>query len=821
MLNTLLRGAIALALLFGAASSQAADPPDVKVDILDAKSAPILRFGNDCYMRAMGSSASNCDANIEGARVGFNVGLTGGVDLNGRDALRALRMSPEWWGATNSTSTLSCTVTAGSTTMTCASAGDFKKGQQVRINKAGAAVSVGSPTALTLSQGGTAGSTSYTYSIRPIESNGAVGAKIADVTTTTGNATLSNTNWNGLVWSAPAGTAPVGYAVCGGSAGTDLLKVVTGLSARDTGASESVVSDWLPACTSSSAQNAYFVTFITNVSGTTFTLADAPTTSATGTVVSHENEYAINQTIANCPTLRCVIDVGGPYLISSRINLNIVARFSGEGMGGTGGAANPLSKSRLVWAGPPGTPMMRWGLPGSTQNVKGGELSYVTLDGRGMASYGLWVENLELARSEGVRILGTHVAGMYLTNDPAAVAQSKFNSFKDLNIDIRARLNSSADGIRVDGHTGALGNPAVTLYRFDNLVITHMNGHGVRWMSGAGNGGGDGFTFIAPWIYRGGDSTGESGYAMFNDADDMDMVSSNHHIFYGILTGGICVTSPAHGQNIVLYGFDTMNVSGVATTGSKPIMCDGRHVVSGRSVNGRTFGADRLPGGNSDFSKDDGMAFIAYSGGVLQTAQGNWLGVTTANPTTAAVGKGIDIITGATSGNSSMIYYPSTAADGPALSDRPVAVFSVSHPSNAAITTRWGFMNSTAYPSSSGAWFEFTTTTPSYGASTKYRCVTAVGGNYTAVDTPYAPVGSGADMKFKIEGADDVVNYYISPGNASTTGNHPDLWTHVCTIKTTLPTAGMFVGAQVITNTTAAKLLRIQHMKEAHKIGLF
>ncbi|MDD3005957.1 MAG: hypothetical protein PHX30_00005 [Candidatus Pacebacteria bacterium] len=80
--------------------------------------------------------------------------------------------------------------------------------------------SLATPSSVAVAPVGTAGSTTYGYRISAINDNGQTLAS-ATTTTTTGNATLSSTNYNRVSWGAVAGAT--GYKVYGRTSGSELL----------------------------------------------------------------------------------------------------------------------------------------------------------------------------------------------------------------------------------------------------------------------------------------------------------------------------------------------------------------------------------------------------------------------------------------------------------------------------------------------------------------------------------------------------------------------------------------------------------------------
>lgn len=89
------------------------------------------------------------------------------------------------------------------------------------------------PTAPTITPTGTAGTTTYTYYIVATDRNGNKTLASAAGTTTTGNATLSATNYNAISWTSVPGA--VSYDVLKGTTAISLALAVTGTSVNDTG----------------------------------------------------------------------------------------------------------------------------------------------------------------------------------------------------------------------------------------------------------------------------------------------------------------------------------------------------------------------------------------------------------------------------------------------------------------------------------------------------------------------------------------------------------------------------------------------------------
>jgi len=188
---------------------------------------------------------------------------------------------------------VSCT--SGSPNVTLNSAGDFANGQGIRIDRCGATFGLGAPTGLTITPTGTTGSTTYTYTVAPIDTAGGVGPAIAAVSTTTGNATLSATNYNALAWTAPGGTAPSAYAVYETAPVAQLVGVTNFVTSfKDFGLGGVYVPDWLSPTPPASATNDWLLTTISAGGGTTSLTVAANASQTTSTAVAaHDDTIAL------------------------------------------------------------------------------------------------------------------------------------------------------------------------------------------------------------------------------------------------------------------------------------------------------------------------------------------------------------------------------------------------------------------------------------------------------------------------------------------------------------------------------------------------
>lgn len=230
-------------------------------------------------------------------------------------------------GASGSNASTTGTMSAGSPALSGASAIDFVTGQGIRVNHAGAAYAIGQASGLTVTPTGTPGATSYTYTIATIDGAGGAGTAIATVTTTTGNATLSSTDYNALSWSAPGGTTPTAYVVYGNVAGSLAIICVTpNTSFNDTGGGTIGAPDFIPSSPPVADLPDWLITSISSGGGTTSLVLSNPAISAvSGQKVAHDDtavlQAAITAAAASTVKGRNYIRLdGGIYPISSALD---------------------------------------------------------------------------------------------------------------------------------------------------------------------------------------------------------------------------------------------------------------------------------------------------------------------------------------------------------------------------------------------------------------------------------------------------------------------------------------------------------------------
>jgi len=251
------------------------------------------------------------------------------------------------FNAGGSGQTTTGTISASSTSLAIASALDFINGEGVRVNHAGPAFLPGAPSSLVVTPTGTAGATTYVYTIASLDAIGGVGIAIGNITTTTGNATLSSTNYNALTWTAGSGS-PWGYAVyvscpsCTQHTSTATLIAITQTNSYNDFGFNLITPapDWLPVAPQVSALASWLVTTVSSGGGTTtLTLGNAATTAATTQLIDHDDTVALQACITaalNAKT-RCHLSglSGVSFPTTSPLQANGRVEIFGDGIQGT------------------------------------------------------------------------------------------------------------------------------------------------------------------------------------------------------------------------------------------------------------------------------------------------------------------------------------------------------------------------------------------------------------------------------------------------------------------------------------------------------
>lgn len=277
-----------------------------------------------------------------------------------------VRDSP--YNAAGSIQSTTGSITSGTATLALAAAIDFVNGQGIRVNHAGTAAGVNQVTAASVTPQGAAGGTTYTYTIASISANGGVGQAITNITTATGNATLSFTNFNRISWTNPAaGTTPTGYAIYGRIGGAlTFIGFAQSSPYNDYGEAAFNTPDWLPSTPPGASLPDWLITTINSGGGTTsLTLAANASTTATTQTAIHDDTNAFKNAVAALPAAGGQIDIPSlDYPITSAIGIGngsagVLSTRQGVVLNGLGNPNSSIfpqpQRPRLLWLGPYGT----------------------------------------------------------------------------------------------------------------------------------------------------------------------------------------------------------------------------------------------------------------------------------------------------------------------------------------------------------------------------------------------------------------------------------------------------------------------------------
>jgi hypothetical protein len=245
-------------------------------------------------------------------------------------------------GGSNTTGTIA----AASPILTVAAATDFANGQGIRVNHAGASVTLNPPTGARVIPTGATGATAYAYTIASLNATGGVGQSIGNVTTAAGNARLSTTNYNTVRWTAATGTAPAAYAVYGNKAGTLALIGIVPFGTNtfnDTGGGAITAPDWLPTTpqTKSSLASWLITTIASGGGTTTLTLAASAATAAAAQFVIHDDTANLQAAITSAQKAGNVLFVPpGTYQVTTPLRVTGRLTLLGSGYQGDSGKNN-------------------------------------------------------------------------------------------------------------------------------------------------------------------------------------------------------------------------------------------------------------------------------------------------------------------------------------------------------------------------------------------------------------------------------------------------------------------------------------------------
>lgn len=412
------------------------------------------------------------------------------------------------FGASGSSQTTTGTITAGSNVLVLANALDFENGQGIAIvnagtgpYEAGTTTALASPAAPTVTVEGTAGTTDYSYAIAALDGNGGETAASAATAITTGNATLSSSDYNALSWTAVTGAS--GYAIyrtasAGTPSTTGFIGITNGMSFNDTGVATSIPPVGVATDAPTTALGDLFVTSITSGAGTTsLTLAATAANAVTGSDVLHDDTAAIQNALDNSGG-GDVFFPPAQFNVSSALSVNQDGtRLIGSGIGINGGTTlSPLNPTQDVIHTNDYTGVYVGHLRIQPQNQ-------TMLAGSAIVCEGQWglIENVDANGYNGFSVKNSNDwklnwvrtncsnYGVYISGDITGI--------------IGGELSGGNGAIYVDGGVNTVRIAHTELYGNYGLIMDNANGAGAPaylWLydvesNGGGAGDGVGFDF--------------------------------------------------------------------------------------------------------------------------------------------------------------------------------------------------------------------------------------------------------------------------------------------------------------------------------------
>ena len=229
------------------------------------------------------------------------------------------------YGASGSSEFTTANCVSGLPSLTLASTIDFVNGEGLSILGCGAAPTVTVPT-VNVANIGTAGSTTYSYAVATVDAGGGNSGYGTLVSTTTGNATLSGTNYN-AIYIAPVSGAR-GYALVGRSSGSPT--VLQYMPWEDptsyTGSTASRTSNYVTVSVPGvGATLSFFPTWFVTLSG----CSDSSFNGTFQVNSTGQNTFTYNQTASNSTATGCTVtvdptffDFGTAYPLPNDLNVS-------------------------------------------------------------------------------------------------------------------------------------------------------------------------------------------------------------------------------------------------------------------------------------------------------------------------------------------------------------------------------------------------------------------------------------------------------------------------------------------------------------------
>jgi hypothetical protein len=411
------------------------------------------------------------------------------------------------------------------------------------------------------------------------------------------------------------------------------------------------------------------------------------------------------------------------------------------------------------------------------------------LDGRGLASTGLKIIDLQDAWFYDLLIKSCTENAVYITNTTGLNHPTGFLRFENLKIQLREGTTPNANGIYLDGKSSG-GSEGVTLSKFEDVRIEHANGDGIVFGDY-----GDNMIFTRLFTYRDNAETGIGVHYISSIQGNC----SNTNFINPTLTAGLKVDHP---NNVANHGIVVVNItasSGDLNTGiTRPIYGPGSADVIGFDSMGRTYGIAKVSYGK-EVSTADRFKYINYDAtnqflytndGIWKTAIGAGGGIINEGDD----GSSCSVVTQAVLNDIAAVYDVATlGASGIKATKNPIMMMEVASIDLANTKYRFGFMDAATDPPTNGVYVQGT-------AAGNWYIVCRKAGTETAVDTGIAIAVERRVWLIEVK-SDMAIFYSKLPTD--------EAYTYVNAITTNIPTVALDTVFTVKALAAAQKTMRL------------
>ncbi len=424
-------------------------------------------------------------------------------------------------------------------------------------------------------------------------------------------------------------------------------------------------------------------------------------------------------------------------------------------------------------------------------------LTGLKIDGRGLATIGLNIKDLQDAVFNDIEIKSCTANAIYITNTIGLGQPTGFLRFEKIKIKLREGTTPNANGIKCDGKSSG-GSEGVTMSKFDDVRIEHANGDGVVFGDY-----GDNMIFNRLFTWR---DNAETGIGVHYISDVTGNVSNTTFI-NPVLTAGLKIDHPNYTAN---HGITVINICaspGDLNTGiTIPVYGPGAMDVNGFDSMGRTYGMAKV-GSGKEVTTSDRFKFINYdaTNQFFYTNDGVWkTAITGGNILNEGDdGSSCTLVTQAAVGNIAAIYDVATLGlSGIKPSKNPVMMVEIAAITLTNTIYRFGFMDSITDPPANGIYIDGS-------PPGNWKIVCRAAGVETSINTGI-PIAVERRI-FLIDVKNNQVVFYSRK-------NTDDYYTYTTSISTNIPTVPLDTVFMVKTLATSSSNMRLFNYMLQHEL---